>query len=61
MEVAARTDRLRQYYSTGIYGLKDAEDVASSGDLFDEDRGEALLSELFVDAQKIDFGAVKDL
>lgn len=59
--VAARADGPGEDDAGRVQTLPDLVQVADTGDFLDEDGGQALASELLVDAEEVDFGAGDDL
>lgn len=55
MVVLARSNRSWKSNSCGVHGLEDVVDVYTSGDLQNENRSQAILSQLGVDTQEVDF------
>jgi hypothetical protein len=55
MEIPTRRNRFRQHHPTRVHGLPHAKLVAATGDFLDEDWGEVLSAEFFVDAEKVYF------
>jgi hypothetical protein len=59
--VSTGADGFWQNYSSSIDGVPDLLDVAPSGDLLDQHRGQSLGSQLLVDAKEINFGSLNDV
>jgi len=55
VEVSATANWCRENYSCSIDGLKYVGKVASTGNFFDKNRGEAPGTQFFVNAEKVDF------
>ena len=58
MEVPTCGDWFRKDDTTGINSLENTKNVASPRNLFDQDWSESFRSELFVNAEKVDFGTL---
>ena len=60
MEVAASGYGGRENHTGSIDGLPNFKEVASSGNLFDQHRRKPLATELLVNTQEVDLGAIED-
>ena len=60
MEVAASSYRCRENHAGSIDSLPNFEEVASSGNLFDQNRCKPLATKLLVNTQKVDLRAIQD-